>query len=53
MGVREYGIEEAYIFTNDNVKVKGKLTYFPVYMAMFLQDEPIDFIDISPEKFKL
>ena len=53
MAVAEYGIEEAYVFTNDNVKVDGKLVYFPIYMAMFLQDNPIDFIDISVDKFKL
>ena len=53
MAADEYGIKEAYVFTNDNVKVDGKLTYFPIYMAMFLQDEPIDFIDISVDKFKL
>lgn len=28
MAAREYRIEEAYVFTNDNVKVDGKLTYF-------------------------
>ena len=53
MAAREYGIEEAYVFTNDNIKVNGKLTYFPIYMIMFLQDEPIGFIDISVDKFKL
>lgn len=53
MAAREYGIEEAYVFTNDNIKVNGKLTYFPIYMVMFLQDEPIRFIDISVDKFKL
>jgi len=53
MATAEYGIEEAYIFTNGNVKVDGKLTYFPIYMVMFLQDDPIDFIDISVDKFKL
>lgn len=53
MAVAEYGIEEAYVFTNDNVKVDGKLTYFPIYMVMFLQDDPIDSINISVDKFKL
>ena len=53
MAAHEYGIEEAYVFTNDNIKVNGKLTYFPIYMVMFLQDEPIGFIDISVDKFKL
>lgn len=53
MAAREYGIQEAYVFTNDNIKVNGELTYFPIYMVMFLQDEPIGFIDISVDKFKL
>ena len=53
MSVAEYGIEEAYVFTNDNVKAVGKLTYFPIYMVMFLQEDPIDFIDISVDRFKL
>lgn len=53
MSVAEYGIKEACIFTNDNVKTVGRLTYFPVYMVMFLQEDPIDFIDISVDKFKL
>ncbi len=53
MAVAEDGIREAYVFTNDNVKTDGKLTYFPIYMVMFLQDDPIDFIDISVDRFKL
>lgn len=51
MRIEGYGIKEAYVFTNDNVKVKGKLTYLPIYMVMFLQDDPIDFIDISVDRF--
>lgn len=50
--IKEYGIKEAIIFTNDNVKVKGKHTYYPIYMLMFLKEEPKEFIDISPERFK-
>lgn len=53
MGVEEYGIREAVVFTNDNVKTNGRITYYPIYMVMFLQDDPIDFIDISVDKFKL
>ena len=53
MSVAEYGIGEAFVFTNDNVKSDGKLTYFPIYMIMFLQDDPIDFIDISVDSYKL
>lgn len=53
MATLEYGIKGACVFTNDNVKADGKLTYFPIYMVMFLQDDPIDFIDISVDRFKL
>ncbi len=53
MAVEEYSIREVYVFTNDNVKVDGRLTYYPIYMVMFLQDDPIGFIDISVDRFKL
>lgn len=53
LAVPEYGIKEAYIFTHDNVKTDGKLTYYPIYMSMFLQAEPLNFPDISLNKFKL
>ena len=53
MAVDEYEIEQAYVFTNDNVKTDGKITYFPIYMSMFLQEDAVDFIDISADKFKL
>ena len=53
MAVPEYGIQEAYVFTNDNVKADGKLIYLPIYMVMFLQDDPIEFVDISADRFKL
>lgn len=50
---RRYGIEEAYVFTSDNVKAKGMLTYLPIYMVMFLKNDPTGFVDISAERFKL
>ena len=53
MAVKEYDIGEAYIFTNDNVKTDGKLTYLPIYMSMFLREDAVDFIDISVDKYKL
>lgn len=53
MAVEEYGIKEACVFTNDNVKTVGRLTYYPIYMVMFLQDDPIDSINFSVDKFKL
>lgn len=32
-------IESEMVFCNDNVSVKGPVTYFPVYMLMFLKNE--------------
>lgn len=39
---KNYGIEEAYIFCNDNVHVLEKKIYFPIYMIMFLEDTKIE-----------
>ena len=47
LNIQEYGINKAYVFTNDNVKKKGRVIYLPIYMTMFLNDKDIDFIDIS------
>lgn len=33
----EYDISEAIIFTNENIKIKGKYIYAPIYMAMFIE----------------
>lgn len=32
----EYGIDEGYVFCNGNVEVKEKITYYPIYMLMFV-----------------
>ena len=53
MNTKEYGIEEAFIFTNDNVKIDGKLNYLPMYMVMFLRDEPIEFADIRLGRYRI
>lgn len=52
MNVDGYGIKEAYIFTNDNIKIKRNRIYMPIYMVMFLKDEPIEFVDISLDKYQ-
>lgn len=33
-----YAMEEAYIFSEGNVEVNGRLIYMPIYMIMFLKD---------------
>ena len=53
LDVKEYGIEEAFIFTNDNVKIDGKLNYLPIYMVMFLRDEPMEFADIRLGRYRI
>ena len=53
MNAKEYGIEEAFIFTNDNVKIEGKLNYLPIYMVMFLKDEPMEFADIRVGRYRI
>ena len=51
--IPEYGIKNAYVLSNDNVKTRGQVSYFPIYMVMFLEEKSIDFVDISLDKYKL
>lgn len=37
MTCAEYDLPEAVVFGNDNLQVKGRVVYAPVYMAMFLE----------------
>ena len=37
----EFGIPKGYVFCNGNVETKGKITYYPVYMIMFMQKKEI------------
>ena len=37
-----YAIPEAYVFQNDNVKTVGKITYYPIYMLMFLERDRLE-----------
>lgn len=37
MACGEYDLPQAVVFSNDNLKVKGKVVYAPVYMVMFLE----------------
>lgn len=33
----DYGVREGYVFCNGNVEPADQITYFPIYMMMFLQ----------------
>ncbi len=35
----DYGIPKAYMFHNGNVSVSGKISYYPIYMIMFVERE--------------
>ena len=37
LGNPEYGINEAIVFNNENLKVNGNVIYAPIYMVMFLE----------------
>ncbi len=37
MDCREYDLPEAVVFNNGNMHIVGKITYAPIYMAMFLE----------------
>lgn len=39
MDCGEFNLNRALIFNNSNLKLEGKLTYAPIYMAMFLKQE--------------
>ena len=51
LGISEYGIDRAVVLSPENVKRDGKLVYLPVYMVMFLSDNPEWTYDISPARF--
>lgn len=39
MDCEEYGLSEAIVFNNDNLRVAGKIVYAPIYMVMFLEKD--------------
>ena len=53
MEVAEYGIEHAVVFNCDNVKSSGRISYYPIYMVMFLQENDVEFMDISVDRFRM
>ena len=38
---REYGIQEARVFNNENMQQKGNVLYAPIYMTMFVEKKRI------------
>ena len=38
---KRYGFKEAYVLYNGNIEVRGNVVYYPIYMMMFFQREPV------------
>ena len=36
-----FNMERGYVFCNGNIEVQGKITYFPIYMIMFVQKKTL------------
>lgn len=48
--VEQYEISEAVVLCNDNVSEKGDVTYYPIYMIMFIhKEEPQDAMIYIPD----
>ena len=41
LNLPDYDIEEGYVFCNGNVEISDKVSYFPIYMIMFLQKKEL------------
>ena len=41
LGHPDFGIEEGYVFCGGNVEARGRITYFPIYMLMFLKKKEL------------
>lgn len=39
MANKSYAIPEAYVFQNENISSNGNITYYPIYMIMFVEAE--------------
>ena len=42
LNIENYSIEEAFVLSNFNVSVVNKITYYPIYMLMFIKNDDIE-----------
>lgn len=47
-----YGINEAIVLSNGNVEMVDNVAYMPIYMIMFMEENKMEFADISISKFE-
>ena len=50
---QDENLEKPIVFTRENVFEENSITFFPIYMIMFLEKAKLDFADISVEKFRM
>lgn len=41
LNISNYSVKEAFVLSNYNVSVVGKITYYPIYMLMFIRNDNI------------
>ena len=49
LNISNYSIEEAFVFSNYNVSIVNKITYYPIYMIMFIREDGIEMPTIELE----
>ena len=42
LSIDNYNIKNAFVFSNSNITVNDKITYYPIYMIMFLNNDIIE-----------
>lgn len=47
MNISNYSIEQAFVFLNNNVELKDNITYYPIYMIIFLENDNIKFPKVA------
>ena len=50
--VENYALDEAVVLCNKNVAVNGKITYYPIYMTMFLTEQDLGETIIPIAKYR-
>ncbi|MBQ7565345.1 MAG: ATP-binding protein [Lachnospiraceae bacterium] len=48
---KEFGISEAFVLSNCNIERRGKVTYLPIYMAMFITQDSYGDFTLPPLTF--
>lgn len=49
LAVENYKISRGMVFCNENVKTVGKITYYPIYLIMFLERETEEELIYNPD----